>query len=111
MRKASVDGYGYKWPVNSSIWAPRELCKYEDLRGGSTMPPSVPWVLHHAYYNDNKPHQLYHARHGDEGKDGVISRGELEILLTCMKGRMASPALCMHSLPVRLLPVSSISLL
>ncbi len=108
MRKASMDGYGTEWPVKASIWVPRQLCKYEDLRGGSRMPPSVPWVLHRAYYNDNKPHQLYHALHGDEGKDGVVSRSELEIMVTCMIGRMASPALCMHNIPVRLVHVSSI---
>ena len=68
IRKASMDGYGTEWPVNASIWVPRRLFKCEDLRGGSGTPDfPLPWSLHRAYYNDNKPHQLYHALHGDEG--------------------------------------------
>lgn len=107
--KASLDGHGIHWPVNLDRWAPRQRYKSEDdLGDGRRTPPSVPWGLHCAYYNDNKPHQLYHAWHGDEGTDGVVSQGEIVILLRCMKGRLASPALCMHNIPVRLLLVASI---
>ena len=105
--KVSIDGRGYAWPDDSSLWVPREKYKYEDLGKGSRMPPSVPWSLDRAYYNDDKPHQLYHACHGDEGSDGNISQSELEILVRCMKGRMTDQTLCMHNIPVSLRPVAS----
>ena len=109
--KISMDGRGFAWPNDSSLWVPREKYRYEDLSEESRMPPSVSWYLHRAYYNDDKPHQLYHACHGDEGSDGDIARSELEILVRCMKGRMADRTLCMHNIPVRLLPVASIFVL
>lgn len=100
-RKVSIDGCGCIWPEGSSSWAPRELFKYEDLCHGRRNPPHVPWTLSGAYYNDDQPHQIYHAWHGDEGREGIILRSELQILIRCMKGRMADPALCMHNVPVR----------
>lgn len=99
-RKVSEDGCGCAWPDNSSAWVPREKFRFEDLYGGSRMPPSVPWRLFSAYYNDDKPHQIYHAWHGDEGREEAILRSELQILIRCMKGRMADSALSVHNVPV-----------
>lgn len=101
-RKISVDGCGCVWPKGSSAWVPREMFNYEDLHCESSIPPSVPWRLSSAYYNNHKPHQIYHASHGDEGREGIILRSEIQILIRCMKGRMADPALCVHNVPVRL---------
>ena len=99
-RKVSEDGCGIDWPENSSVWVPREKFPYEDLYEGSRLPPSVPCQLFSAYFNDDKPHQVYHAWHGDEGREGVILRSEIQILVRCMKGRMADPMLCVHNIPV-----------
>ncbi|KAF6227637.1 hypothetical protein HO173_012077 [Letharia columbiana] len=104
-RKVSIDGCGCIWPEGSSSWAPRELFKYEYLSRGRRNPPHVPWTLSGAYYNDDQPHQIYHAWHGDEGREGIILRSELQILIRCMKGRMADPALCIHNVPVLLLSI------
>ena len=100
--KFSSDGYGITWPTSSSIWIPREKYKWEEeLHVGNRMLPSVPFTLERPYYNGDKPHQVYYAWHGDEGRNGVIQRSELQILIRCMKGRIADRKLCMHTIPVR----------
>ena len=64
--------------------------------------------VYRAYHKVDKPHQVYLGTHGNAGREGVILRSELQILIRCMKGRMADPALCVHSVPVRssLVPMS-----
>ena len=101
-RKVSVDGDGCEWPEGLSRWVPREKYSFENLRNGSRMPPSVPRELSSAYYNDDQPHQIYHACHADEAREGIVLRSELQILIRCMMGRVADPALCIHNVPVRL---------
>lgn len=112
VRKFSSDGYGITWPTSSSIWIPREKYKWEEeLHVGDRTPPSVPFTLHRPYYNGDKPHQVYYAWHGDEGRNGVIQRSELQILIRCMKGRIADRKLCMHTIPVRFPQFTSIFVL
>ena len=101
-RKVSVDGRGFFWPCGASSWAPRNKLKYENLYDYARTPPSVPWYLFNVYTNDDKPHHIYHAWHGDEGKDGAILQSELFIIARCMKGRMAAPTFCDHNVPVSL---------
>ena len=108
MRKVSTDGYGIHWPKGLSCWGARELYPYEKvLHVGNRNLPSVPFTLEYAFYNDDKPHQVVYAWHGDEGRDGVIQRSELQILTRCMKGSIAQQKLCMHNIPVRFIPTAS----
>lgn len=100
--RVAQDGHGCIWPEDAGVWVPRQLRKYEDLYQGSRMSPAVPWEVTRAKSNNsNKPHQIYHVWHGDEGKEGVILRSELEILIRTMKGRMTDAAFCTHTVPVR----------
>ena len=104
-RKVSTDGYGIHWSVGLSSWGARELHPYEKiLHVGNRTPPSVPFTLEYAFYNDDKPHQVIYAWHGDEGRDGVILKSELQILMRCMRGSILRQNLCMHNIPVRPYP-------
>ena len=109
VRKASSDGVGIHWPKSSSCWGARDLFPYEKvLHVGNRNPPSVPFTLEYAFLNnDDKPHQVVYAWHGDEGRDGVIQRSELQILMKCMRGSIARRELCMHNIPVRFIPITS----
>ena len=108
VRKVSTDGYGLRWREGLSFWGARDLYPYEkSLHVGNRMLPSVPFTLEYAFYNDDKPHQVVYAWHGDEGRDGVIQRSELQILMRCMKGSIAQQKLCMHNIPVRSIPTAS----
>ena len=108
MRKVSIDGYGIRWRKGLSFWRARELHQYEKvLHVGNRIPPSVPFTLQYAFYNDDKPHQVVYAWHGDEGRDGVIQRSELQILMRCVRGSIAQQKLCMHNIPVRSIPTAS----
>lgn len=99
-RKVSCDGCGIDWPESSSVWIPRDLHRYEYIHNGYRVLPSVPYTLVKAYYCGDKPHQVYYAWHGDEGREGVISRSEIEILIKCMKVAIADPEFCVHNVPV-----------
>lgn len=98
--KLSRDGCGSVWPKSSSAWVPRDKFDEEDLYNSSRKPPSVSYQLFRAYSNYGHPHQVYHAWHGDEGREGIILRSEVQILISCMAGRMSDPALCVHKVPV-----------
>lgn len=102
--RVTEDRHGCMWPKGSGLWVPRQLRKYEDLYQGSRMWPAVPWEVTRTYDNTSqKPHQVYHIWHGDEGKEGIILRSELVILIKIMRGRMTDPAFCTHIVPVSLL--------
>ena len=78
VRRVSTDGYGIHWAFGLSKWGARELHPYEKvLRVGKRTPPSVPFTLEYAFFNDDKPHQVLYAWHGDEGTEGVILKSEL----------------------------------
>ena len=107
LRKVSTDGYGIHWALGLSSWGARELYPYEKmLRVGNRTPPSIPFTLEYAFFNDDKPHQVIYVWHGDEGRDGVILKSELQILMRCMRGSILRQNLCMHNIPVRPYPAS-----
>lgn len=99
-RKIAVDGVGFEWPEGSAAWVPREKYPYEDLYAGNSMLPNVPYYLSSAYYNDGNPHQVYHAWFGDEGREGVLLRSEIQILLRCIRGRMSDHQFHTQNVPV-----------
>ena len=104
-RKVSRSGWGDLWPITA--WAPREKFRYENLYSYARYSSyakcnPVPWFLRDTYCCDNNPHHIYHAWHGDEGKEGAILRSELTILARCMKGLMLKPEFCVYNVPVSL---------
>lgn len=105
--KVASDGHGCVWPEEGSCWVPREMRDYEEeLYSGCIIPPSIPYSLFRAFMcmSDKPfPHQIFSATHADDCEDGVLSRNELKIFLSVMKGRMREAIYCMHIPPVRLL--------
>ena len=105
-RKSSDEGCGFFYSDSPSIWVPRELRQFErrTCQIGRPDHKTPIFYLSHAFSQQDKPHQVYYAWHGDEGEEGVVSRNELEILIRGIMGTMSVRKLCMHNVPVR--PVS-----
>lgn len=98
----SPDGSGCTWSESPTLWYPRKKYPYEFIGGGSKSERFKPWKIVTAYDTcSNKPHMVYHVIHSDTGKDGIIGRSELEVLVKTMKGRMEEAQYCTHIAPVR----------
>ena len=99
--KVAVDGCGCIWPKGPGFWVPRYNEQYEDLYDYRRYAPWVPYEVVGSYITTSaKPHMVYYVTHDDEGKECVISRSEVLILITTMKGRMRTPRYCTHIAPV-----------
>ena len=99
--KVAVDGYGSIWPKEPGFWVPRYNEQYEDLYDYRTYKPWVPYEVVGSYFTTSaKPHMVYYVTHDDEGREGIISRSEILILVTTMKGRMRTPRYRTHIAPV-----------
>ena len=110
--KASSSGWGYFRAKGQSIWMPQELKEFERNLCQSGRPDEATpvYAVSRVFHNkdtDRKPHRVYYAWHGGEGKDRVVYRSEAEILIECIKGNMRRPKLCMHNVPVWPLPAAS----
>lgn len=97
----ALDGFGGSWSREPNFWYPREKHRCEMLGGGNRFERLKPWKIVMAYdTTSHSPHMIYHVIHSDAGKDGVISKSELEVLVKTMKGRMRESEYFTHFAPV-----------
>lgn len=52
-----------------------------------------------------EPHKVYYVWHRDEGREGLLARSELEIILRTVRGRMAEAAFSTHIVSVSCMPL------
>ena len=110
--KASSSGWGYYDTKGQSVWMSQGLKSFEWClcqlgRPDEATPLHAVSRVFHNTDIDRKPHRVYYAWHGDEGRDRVVYRSEAEILIECIKGNMRRLKLCMYNVPVWPLPAAS----